>query len=74
MILKSKNSQNLHFLVHLSRIGGVVWQRHIHSATHLIGALMWLVRNKLKGLHRLDINDYFFIFFLFVVINIVDFF
>lgn len=32
------------------------------------------VRNKLKGLHRLDMNDFLIIFFLFVVINIVDYF
>ena len=28
----------------------------------------------LKGLHRLDINDYLSTFFLFVVINVVDYF
>ena len=28
----------------------------------------------LKGLHRLDINDYLFTFFLFVVINVLDYF
>ena len=27
----------------------------------------------LKGLHRLDINDYLFTFFLFGVINVVDY-
>ena len=29
-------------------------------------------RNKLKGLHRLDINHHLFIFLIFVVIDVVD--
>ena len=47
-------------------------QRHINSTTLLIGALTVArsqIRNKLKGLHRLHINDYFFIF-----LYIVDYF